>query len=77
MTPGRVEQIIGELRALTTDSARPQDEVTTLAVAIRLLESQQREIAELRQEVREAARDAAAEARWQERQRADGDYGSY
>lgn len=47
MTPGRVDQIMGELRALTTDKDRPQHEVTTLAVAIRLLESQQREIAGL------------------------------
>ncbi len=73
MTPGRVDQIIGELRALTTDRDRPQDEVTTIAVAMRLLESQQREIADLRRE----ARDIAAEARWEERQSHDGDYGSY
>jgi hypothetical protein len=75
MTPGRVDQIIGELRALTTDASRPQDEVTTIAVAMRLLESQQREIASLRMEVRDAAQGAASEARWQERQGEE--YGSY
>jgi hypothetical protein len=74
MTPGRVDQIIGELRALTTDKDRPQDEVTTIAVAIRLLESQQREIAGFREELRSVA----TESRWQQRNDADGvPHGSY
>jgi uncharacterized OB-fold protein len=75
VSPGRVDQIIGELRALTTDKDRPQDEVTTVAVAIRLLESQQREIADLKSEVRDVQRGAAEEATWRERQ--GDEYGSY
>lgn len=76
MSPGRVNQIIGELRALTNDKDRPQDEVMTLAVAIRLLESQQLEIASHAQEVREAVRDASAEAMWNERE-SSGDFSRY
>ena len=75
MSRDRVEQTVGELRALTNDKDRRQDEVATIATAMRLLESQAREIASLRQEVRDAAGGAATEARWQERQ--GDEYGSY
>jgi hypothetical protein len=75
MTPGRVEQIQGELRAMSTRDGISQDDFTTLQVAVRLLESLQEEVRAARRDAREAAVGATTEARWQERQ--GDEYGSY
>lgn len=69
--------LIERLRVMTHAEGLPQDDRDTLNEAIRRIESLQKELRDQEREFQREARDIAAEARWEERQSRDGDYGSY
>jgi hypothetical protein len=69
--------LIEQLRVLSTSDKLDRFEEETVRHAISRIEALQRELHEQEREFQREAREIAAEARWQERQDRDGDYGSY
>jgi hypothetical protein len=69
--------IIEQLRVLSLSEKLTQGELDTVMAAIRTIETLRRDMREQEREFSREARDIAAEARWEERQSRDGDYGSY
>lgn len=70
--------LLGRLRALSTSAKLTQDELDTVMDATRAIESLRRQLGDQQREAARDARDAAAEARWQDRNDRDGvPHGSY
>jgi DNA repair exonuclease SbcCD ATPase subunit len=69
--------LVERLRVLSNADKLTQDELDTVMAAIRRIESLQKELSEREREFQREARDIAVEARWEERQSRDDDYGSY
>ena len=70
--------LIEQLRALSCNDKLTQSERDTVMAAIRQIESLHKEMRDQEREFQREARDIAAEARWQERNDADGHpYGTY
>lgn len=61
--------LIERLRVMTHADGMSQDDRDTLNEAIRRIESLQKELRDQEREFQREARDIAAEARWDERQR--------
>jgi hypothetical protein len=69
--------ILSRLQELSCADKLTQDELDTVMTAIRSIEQLRKDMREQEREFSHAAREIAAEARWEERQSLDGDYGSY